>query len=75
MSLRAIITSYSTFFSCSAGMNFRWHPEISEKQPCYLPCGKADGTASPALSRACSKLLQLHPWCLGSATPSTFASL
>jgi len=49
-------------------MNSRWHPEISAKQPCYLPYGKADGTASPALSRACGKLLQLYPWRLGSTT-------
>jgi len=65
MGLKVIITNHSTSFNCSAGMNSRWHPEISEKQPCYLPYGKtlqggqADGTASPALSRACGKLLQL----------------
>jgi len=47
MGLKVIITSHPTFFNCSAGMNSRWHPEISEKQPCYLPYGKADGTASP----------------------------
>jgi len=58
MGLKVIITSHSTFFNCSAEMNSRWHPEISEKQPCYLPYGKADGTASPALSRACGKLLR-----------------
>jgi len=64
MGLKAIITSYSSYssyFDCFAVMNSRWHPEISEKQPCYLSYGKADGTASPALSRACGKLLQLHP--------------
>jgi hypothetical protein len=60
MGLKVIITSYSTFFDCSAGMNSSRHPEISEKQPCYLPYGKADGTAYPVLSRACGKLLQLH---------------
>jgi len=83
MGLKVIITSHSTFFNCSAGMNSRWHPEISEKPSCYLPYGKADGTASPrysrdlrpALSRACGKLLQLHPWRLGSAAPSTVATL
>jgi len=75
MGLKVIITSHPTFFNCSAGMNSRWHPEISEKQPCYLPYGKADGTASLSLSRACGKLLQLHPWRLGSAAPSTFATL
>jgi len=62
MGLKTIITSYSICFNCSAGINSRWHPEISEKQPYYLPYGKADGTASPAL-------------CLGSAAPSTFATL
>jgi len=51
MGLKVIITSHSTCLNCSAGMNSRWHPEISEKLPCYLPCGKADGAASPALSR------------------------
>jgi len=61
MGLKAIITSYSICLNCSAGMNSIWHPEISEKQPCYLSYGKADDTASPALSRACGKLLQLHP--------------
>jgi hypothetical protein len=61
MDSKVIITSYSTFFNYSAGMNSRWHPEISEKQPFYLPCGKADGTASPALPRTCGKLLQLPP--------------
>jgi len=62
MGLKAIITSYSICFNCSAEMNSRWHPEISEKQPCYLPYGKADGTASPALSRACEMpdLLSIH---------------
>jgi len=70
MGLKVIITSHSTFFNCSVGMNSIWHPEISEKQPCYLPYGKADGTVAPALlvapklgedgSRACGKLLQLH---------------
>jgi len=64
MGLKVIITSHSTFFNCSAEMNSRWHPEISEKQPCYLPYGKADGTAPPALSRACGKLLQLHHYAL-----------
>jgi len=51
------------FLNCSAGMNSIWYHEISEKQPCYLPFGKADGTASPrysrdlrpTLSRACGK--------------------
>jgi len=61
MGLKAIITSYSICFNCFAGMNSRWHPEISKKQPCYLPYGKADGTAFSALSRAYGKLLQLHP--------------
>jgi hypothetical protein len=61
MGLKATITSHSVFFICSAEMNSRWHPEISEKQPSYLPYGKADGTASPSLSRICGKLLQLHP--------------
>jgi len=61
MGLKAIVTSLSTFCNYSAGMNSRWHPEISEKQPYYLPYGKADGTASPVLSRACGKLLQLQP--------------
>jgi len=40
MGLKVIITSHSTFFNCSAGMNSRWHPEINEKQPWYLPMGK-----------------------------------
>jgi len=75
MGLKVIITSHSTFFNCTAAMNSRWHPKISEKQPCYLPYGKADSTASPAMSRACGKLLQLHPCRLGSAAPSTFATL
>jgi len=61
MGLKAIITSYSICFNCFVGMNSRWHPEISEKQACYLPYGEADGTASPALSRDCGKLLQMHP--------------
>jgi len=56
-------------------MNSRWHPEISEKKPCYWPYGKVDGTASPSLSRTCGKLLQLHLWRLGSAAPSTFTTL
>jgi hypothetical protein len=64
MGLKIINTSYSTCFNCSDGMNSRWHPEISAKQPCYLPYGKADGTACPALSRACGKLLQLQRLCL-----------
>ena len=37
--------------------------------------GKADVTASPVLSRACGWLLQLHPWRLESAAPSTFETL
>ena len=40
MGLKLTITSHSTCFNCSAGMNSRWHPEISEKQSCYLPYGK-----------------------------------
>jgi len=41
MGLKVINTSHSPFFNCSAGMNYRWHPEISEKKPCCLPFGKA----------------------------------
>jgi hypothetical protein len=47
MGLKVMITCHSNCFNCSAGMNSRWHPEIGEKQPCYLPYGKADGTAWP----------------------------
>jgi hypothetical protein len=36
-------------------MNSRWHPEISEKQPCYLPYGEAtpeaDKPMAPHLQR------------------------
>ncbi len=45
MGLKVIITSHSTFFNCSAGMEYRWHPEIRAKQPCHLPYGKDDGNA------------------------------
>ena len=51
------------------------HPENRQKQPFYLPFGKADGTASTVLSRVHSKVLQLHPRRLISAASSTFATL
>ena len=28
----------------------------------FLPCGKAEHTASPSLPRVCGSTLQLHPW-------------
>jgi len=61
MGLKVIITNHSTFINCSDEMNARWHSEISEKQPCYLPYGKADGTAFPSLSRVCGKLRKSIP--------------
>ena len=40
-----------------------------------LPSGKAEDTPSPLLSRARSRRLRLHPWCLVSGASSTFAQL
>ena len=65
MGLKVIITSLSTFFNCSAEMNSRWHPEISAKQPCYLPYGKADGTATTLqknLVRMDGPLVTVNPY-------------
>jgi len=49
------------YFWCLNGSHYRWHSENRKKQPCYLPYGKAEDVASPALSRVRSKVLQLHP--------------
>ena len=57
------------------GTHSWWNLENNEKQPCYLPKGKADDTTSPVLSRVSGNVLQLHPRRLGSAASSTFATL
>ena len=38
------------------------NPELRSKLSCFLPCGKAELTASPLLPRVCGSTLQLHPW-------------
>ena len=41
----------------------------------YLPYRKGGDTASPSLSRARGKPVQLHPWSLGSAASSPFETI
>ena len=61
MGLKTIIIGLFSFFNCIAGIHAKWHPENNAKQPCYLPEGKAEHAASPALSKVRGKVLQLHP--------------
>ncbi|OQY13597.1 MAG: hypothetical protein B6I30_02660 [Desulfobacteraceae bacterium 4572_187] len=75
MDLKAIITSYSICFNCSVGMNSRWHLKISEKQPCYLPCGIAGGLQIRRCQWFALDLLWLYPWHPGFEAPPTFATL
>jgi hypothetical protein len=48
--------------------------EKYENSSSYLPYRGTEDTASPSLPRVRSKPVQLHPWFLGSAASSTFAT-
>jgi len=59
----------------STGINSKWHSKNCEKQPFYLPFGKAEYTPSPSLPRVRGKVLQLHPWRLRSGESSDFCNV
>jgi len=61
MGLKAINEDLFDVFGGVAGIHPWRNPENSEKQPCFLPFGKAENNASPVLSGVCGKVLQLHP--------------
>jgi hypothetical protein len=42
---------YFFIFTAFGGIHRRLHPESRKNQPFYLPFGKAEDTASPALVR------------------------
>jgi len=61
MGLKTLIIGLFSLFNCITGIHSKLNLEMNEMLPFYLPFGKAEDTTSPALSRVCGKVLQLHP--------------
>jgi len=75
MGLKPVIIDFFHLLNLHFGIHRKWYHGTSEKLPFYLPFGKAEDTPSPSLPRVRGKVLQLHPWRLGSTASSTFATL